>query len=66
MLEPKRDNLNKDEDKITDGKLLIKKLYKQYHHALHCKSTWIKEALSIRINAVVKFKDKKLHIVTDA
>ncbi len=32
MLELKEDGSNKDEDEITGGKRLIKKLYKQYHH----------------------------------
>jgi hypothetical protein len=74
MLEPKRDGSNKDEGEITGGKRLIKKLYKQYHHfadiivadALYCKSTWIKEVLSIGMNAVVRVKDERLHIVKDA
>lgn len=74
MLEPKRDGSDKDEGEITGGKRLIKKLYKQYHHfadiivadALYCKSTWIKEVLSIGMNAVVRVKDERLHIVKDA
>ena len=74
MLEPKRHGSNKDEGEITGGKRLIKKLYKQYHHfadiivadALYCKSTWIKEVLSIGMNAVVRVKDERLHIVKDA
>jgi len=74
MLEPKEDGSNKDEGEITGGKRLIKKLYKQYHHfvdiivadALYCKSTWIKEVLSIGMNAVVRVKDERLHIVKDA
>lgn len=74
MLEPKRDGSNKDEGEITGGKRLIKNLYKQYHHfadiivadALYCKSTWIKEVLAIGIDAVVRVKDERLHIVKDA
>jgi hypothetical protein len=34
--------------------------------ALFCKSTWIKEVLSIGMNAVVRVKDERLHIVKDA
>jgi hypothetical protein len=71
MLEPKEDGSNKDEGEITGGKRLIKKLYKQYHHfadiivadALYYKSTWIKEVLSICMNAVTRVKDERLHIV---
>lgn len=74
MLEPKRDDSDKDEGEITGGKRLIKKLYKQYHHfadiivadALYCKSPWIKEVLSIGMDAVVIVKDERLHIVKDA
>ena len=33
---------------------------------LFCKSTWIKEILSIGMNAVVRVKDERLHIVKDA
>ncbi len=74
MLEPKKDASAKDEGEITGGKRLIKKLYKKYHHfadiivadALYCKSTWIKDVLSIGIDAVVRVKDERLHIVKDA
>lgn len=74
MLEPKQDGSNKDEGEITGGKRLIKKLYKQHHHfadiivadALYCKSTWIKEVLSIGMDAVVRVKEERLHIVKDA
>jgi hypothetical protein len=74
MLEPKNDSSNKDEGETTGGKRLIRKLYKQYHHfadiivadALYCKSTWIKEVLSIGMDAVVRVKDERLHIVKDA
>ncbi|MGF7430738.1 transposase [Thermoanaerobacterium thermosaccharolyticum] len=74
MLEPKQDGSDKDEGEITGGKRLIKKLYKQYHHfadiitadALYCKSTWIKEVLSIGMNAVIRVKDERLNIVKDA
>ncbi|WP_392486745.1 transposase [Haloimpatiens sp. FM7315] len=74
MLEPKKDSSNKDEGETTGGKRLIRKLYQQYHHfadiivadALYCKSTWIKEVLSIGIDAVVRVKDERLHIVKDA
>src|SRR5699024_4235483 len=74
MLEPKRDGSNKDEGEITGGKRLIKKLYKKYNHfadiivadALYCKSTWIKEVLSIGMDAVVRVKDERLNIVKDA
>ena len=74
MLEPKKDASEKDEGEITGGKRLIKNLYKQYHHfadiivadALYCKSTWIKEVLSIGMNAVVRVKDERLNIVKDA
>lgn len=74
MLEPKQDGSDKDEGEITGGKRLIKKLYKQYHHfadiivadALYCKSPWIKEVLSIGMDAVVRVKDTRLHIVKDA
>lgn len=74
MLEPKRDSSSKDEGETTGGKRLIKKLYKQYHHfadiivadALYCKSTWIKEVLSIGMNALIRVKDERLHIVKDA
>ncbi|QAT39211.1 transposase [Clostridium sp. JN-9] len=74
MLEPKKDSSNKDEGEITGGIRLIKKLYRKYHHfadiivadALYCKSTWIKEVLSIGMNAVVRVKDERLLIVKDA
>ncbi|WP_253205627.1 hypothetical protein [Clostridium estertheticum] len=74
MLEPKKDGSKKDEGEITGGKRLIKNLYKQYHHfvdiivadALYCKSTWIKEVLSIGMDAVVRVKDERLNIVKDA
>lgn len=74
MLEPKKDSSDKDEGEITGAKRLIKNLYKKYHHftdiivadALFCKSTWIKEVLSIGMNAVVRVKDERLHIVKDA
>ena len=74
MLEPKKDSSDKNEGETTGGIRLIKKLYKEYHHfadivvadALYCKSTWIKEVLSIGMNAVVRVKDERLHIVKDA
>lgn len=74
MLEPKKDSSDKDEGETTGGKRLINKLYKQYHHfadiivadALYCKSTWIKEVQSIGMDAVVRVKDERLHIVKDA
>lgn len=74
MLEPKKDSSNKDEGETTAAKRLINKLYKKFHHfadiivadALFCKSTWIKEVLSIGMNAVVRVKDERLHIVKDA
>jgi hypothetical protein len=74
MLEPKKDSASKDEGEITGGKRLIKNLYKKYHHfadvivadALYCKSTWIKEVLSIGMDAVIRVKDQRLHIVKDA
>lgn len=74
MLEPKNDSSDKDEGEITGGKRLIRNLYKQYHHfadiivadALYCKSSWIKEVLSIGMDAVVRVKDERLNIVKDA
>ncbi|WP_243108105.1 transposase [Clostridium sp. JN-9] len=74
MLEPKKDSSNKDEGEITGGIRLVRKLYRKYYHfadiivadALYCKSTWIKEALSIGMNAVVRVKDERLLIVKDA
>jgi hypothetical protein len=74
MLKPKNDSSYKDEGETTGTKRLINNLYKKYHHfadiivadALFCKSTWIKEVLSIGINAVVRVKDERLHIVKDA
>ena len=74
MLEPKQDGSDKDEGEITGGKRLIRRLYKEYHHfadiivadALYCKSSWIKEVLSIGMDAVVRVKDERLHIVKDA
>ena len=74
MLEPKNDSSNKDEGETTGAKRLIRKLYKKYHHfadiivadALYCKTTWIKEVLFLGINAVVRVKDERLHIVKDA
>lgn len=74
MLEPKNDSSDKDEGETTGAKRLISKLYKKYHHfadivvadALFCKSTWIKEVLSIGMNAVVRVKDERLNIVKDA
>lgn len=74
MLEPKKDSSDKNEGETTGGIRLIRKLYKEYHHfadiivadALYCKSPWIKEVLSIGMNAVVRVKDERLHIVKDA
>ena len=74
MLEPKKDSASKDEGEITGGKRLIRNLYSKYHHfadvivtdALYCKSTWIKEVLSIGMDAVIRVKDVRLHIVKDA
>jgi len=74
MLEPKKDSSDKNEGETTGAIRLIKKLYKEYHHfadiivadALYCKSTWIKEVLSIGMNAVVRVKDERLHIAKDA
>lgn len=74
MLEPKKDCSDKDEGEITAGKRLIKKLYKKFHHfadvivadALYCKASWIKEVLTIGMDAVVRVKDERLHIVKDA
>lgn len=74
MLEPKRDGSNKDEGEITGGKRLIRNLYNEFHHfadiivvdALYCKSTWIKEVLSLGMDTVVRVKDERLHIVKDA
>lgn len=74
MLEPKKDSSDKDEGETTGAKRLINNLYKEYHHfadiivadALFCKSTWIKEVLSIGMDAIVRVKDERLHIVKDA
>lgn len=74
MLEPKKDGSDKSEGEITGGKRLIKRLYKEFHHfadiivadALYCKSTWIKEVLAIGMDAVIRVKDERLHIVKDA
>lgn len=74
MLEPKRDGSNKDEGEITGGKWLIKNFYREYHHfadiivadALYCKVTWFNEVLSLGMDAVVRVKDERLHIVKDA
>lgn len=74
MLEPKKDSADKNEGEITGAKRLIKRLYNEHHHfadiivadALYCKSTWIKEVLSIGMDAVVRVKDDRLHIVKDA
>jgi len=74
MLEPKKDSPDKNEGEITGAKRLIKKIYKEFHHfadiivadALYCKSTWVKEVLSIGMDAVIRVKDERLHIVKDA
>lgn len=74
ILEPKKDGSDKSEGEITGGKRLIKRLYKDFHHfadiivadALYCKSTWIKEAFTIGIDAVIRVKDERLHVVKDA
>jgi hypothetical protein len=74
ILEPKNDSSDKDEGETTGAKRLINNLYKKHHHfadiivadTLFCKSTWIKEILSIGMNAVVRVKDERLHIVKDA
>jgi predicted transposase YbfD/YdcC len=74
MLEPKNDGSDKDEGEITGGKRLIRKLYGKFHHfadiivadALYCKAPWLKEVLSIGMDAVVRVKDERLHIVKDA
>ncbi len=74
MLEPKKDCSDKDEGEITGGKRLIRKLYEKFHHfadvivtdALYCKASWIKGVLAIGMDAVVRVKDERLHIVKDA
>jgi hypothetical protein len=74
MLEPKKDLSNKDEGEITGGKRLIRKLYKKFHHfadvivadALYCKASWIMEVLAIGMDAVIRVKDERLHIVKEA
>jgi hypothetical protein len=74
MLEPKNDGSDKDEGEITGGKRLIRKLYEKFHHfadvivadALYCKAPWLKEVVSIGMDAVVRVKDERLHIVKDA
>ena len=74
MLNTKKDSSDKNEGEITGAKRLIKKPHKDFHHfadiivadALYCKSTWVKEVLSIGMGAVIRVKDEKLHIVKDA
>lgn len=74
MLEPKKDSSDKNEGEITGAKRLVKRLYKEFHHfadiivvdALYCKSTWIKEVLSIGMDVVIRVKDERLNIVKDA
>jgi len=74
MLNPNKDSPDKNEGEITGAKRLIKKLYKKHHHfadiivadALYCKSTWVKDVLSIGMDAVIRVKDERLHIVKDA
>lgn len=74
MLEPKKDSSDKNEGEITGAKRLIKRLYKEFHHfadiivadALYCKSTWIKEVLSIGMDVVIRVKDERLNILKDA
>ncbi|MEG6568854.1 transposase [Thermoanaerobacterium thermosaccharolyticum] len=69
ILEPKKDGSDKDEGEITAGKRLIRKLHREFHHfadiivadALYCKSTWVKEVLSIGMDAVVRVKDERLN-----
>ncbi|MDI3312604.1 MAG: DDE transposase family protein [Thermoanaerobacterium sp.] len=74
ILEPKKDCSDKDEGEITGGKRLIRKLYKKFHHfadvivadALYCRASWITEVLAIGMDAVIRVKDERLHIVKDA
>ncbi|WP_244262752.1 hypothetical protein [Thermoanaerobacter siderophilus] len=33
---------------------------------MYCKTSWIKEVLAIGMDAVVRVKDERLHIVKDA
>jgi len=74
MLKPKKDGSDKDEGEITGGKRLIRNLHDDFNHfadivvadALYMKSTWIQELLSIDIDAVVRVKDERLHIVKES
>lgn len=74
LLKPKNDGSNKDEGELTGGKRLIENLHDEFGHfadivvadALYMKSTWVKELLSIDIDAVVRVKDERLNIVKEA
>lgn len=74
MLKPKKDGSEKDEGEFTGSRRLIRKLYSEYKHfadivvadALYLKAPWVQDLLSIGVDAVVRVKDERLHIVKEA
>lgn len=73
-LHPKTDGSDKDEGELTGAKRLLKRLYKEFHHfadvvvadALYANAPFLETVLDIGMDAVVRIKDKRLHIVKDA
>lgn len=73
-LHPKTDGSNKDEGELTGTKRLLKRLYQEYHHfadvvvadALYANAPFIETVLAIKMDAVIRIKDKRMHIVKDA
>lgn len=69
-----RDGNEKDEGEQTGGKRLVHKLYQRHHHfadvivadALYTNAPFINEVLDCHMDAVIRVKDKRLHIVRDA
>ena len=73
-LHPRQDQAAKDEGELTGGKRLLQKLYDTHHHfadvivadALYLNAPFIKQVQSIHMDAVIRAKDERLHIVKDA
>lgn len=73
-LHPKQDGSNKDEGELTGSKRLIQRLYKEFHHyadvivadALFANAPFIEAVSSVHMDAVIRIKNNRLHIVKDA
>ncbi|XID92687.1 transposase [Paenibacillaceae bacterium WGS1546] len=73
-LHPKTDRSEKDEGELTGAKRLLKRLHREYHHfadvvvgdAFYANAPFIETVLASGMDAVVRIKDKRMHIVKDA